>query len=356
ERAETIGDLVRAVGQVESMIRTATAWRTELLELARRAVTLAPGAMLAPELAPDTWVGDDAVELAQRALVAEVATTLTVHERTAARLLDEAEQVVTGLPSTLSGMRAGEVSYRHAQAVVEHTAGLGAGDRSRVEGEVLPVAASMPAGAFERHVGRVRERLLAEPVTVRQERAAARRRVWVDPARDGMAFLTAYLPATTACAVVDRLDRAVGVLGGDDERTTDQLRADVLSALLLDDGSLDLVALSLQTAAVPQPQPSHAGSTMPGSTSRTVGSEAGDSEPVWDAETKARALETLDRLRHDPPEPPDSARRVEATREAMARIARSIAPRVTVTVPVLALLRTLTRNSDGPADDDPDDS
>ncbi|GMA24482.1 hypothetical protein GCM10025864_22410 [Luteimicrobium album] len=162
-------------------------------------------------------------------------------------MLDEAQVLVGALPATVAGMRAGRVSYRHAQAVVEHTGDLDPSDRAEVETAALPVAGSMPPGAFGRHVARCRERRLAEPVNVRHERAAARRWVRVEPARDGMAFLTAYLPAATACAVEDRIDRAVAVLGGPDEpRTVDQLRADVLSALLLDDGTLDLAALSLQ--------------------------------------------------------------------------------------------------------------
>ncbi|GAA4845545.1 hypothetical protein GCM10023221_24850 [Luteimicrobium xylanilyticum] len=68
----------------------------------------------------------------------------------------------------------------------------------------------------------------------------------------------------------------------------------------------------------------------------------------------SRARELFDRLQRTPFEADDSARRVVATRAAMARIARSIVPHVTVTVPVLTLLRTLT-SSAPPEETEPED-
>ena len=350
EKAETIAGLVRAVGEVESMIRTATAWRTELLDAARRAVELAPEAMLAPELEPDVWRCGDAAELARRALVADVATTLTLHERTAARLLDDAELIVNTLPGTAGAMRAGRMSYRHAQALVEHTADLDPADRRAVEAAALPLGTAMPPGAFDRHVARTRERLLAEPLTARHERAASHRSVRVEPARDGMAFLTAYLPATTACAAVDRIDRAVDLLRGPDEpRTADQLRADVLSALLLDDGTLDLVALAREGA---DPAEFACVDDVDGARADAADGLAPDGphagSTAADGPSRPTVQELLERLRRTPIEPDDSPRRVAATRATMARLARNITPQVTVTVPALTLLETLAEDGTRP--------
>jgi hypothetical protein len=348
----TVADIVRALGKVESIIRTATAWRTELLDAARRAVELVPGSMLAPRLAPDTMPtsssSDDAA-LAQRALVADVATTLAVHERTAARLVEEAEVLVGGLPTTVAGMRSGRVSYRHAQALVEHTADLDPSDRAAIETAVLPAAASTPPGAFARRVARARERMLAEPVTVRHERAASRRNVRVDPARDGMAFLTAYLPAATACAVGDRLDRAVGLLRGPDEpRTADQLRADVLSALLLDDGTLDHEILGAGPDRCPTPSDRH---TEPDGRVVPDGGDEAATAPGAAAVPSARQI--VERVFALPFDPDDSPARLAAARAAMARLVRGITPHVTVTVPALTLLRTLESHDD-PAETGPD--
>jgi hypothetical protein len=376
EGEATVNEIVAALGVVEGLIRSATAWRTELLEAARRMVAADPGVMLAPELAADVWSDSDGAELAHRALVAEVATTLSVHERTAIRLFDEAEMLVSGLAATLAGMRAGAVSYRHAQALVEHTSDLDPTDRHAIEAETLP-AVTMPPGAFGRHVKRMRERRLAEPISVRHERAATHRSVRIEPARDGMAFLTAYLPATTACAAWDRLDRAVEALNDAGEpRTTDQLRADVLAALLLDDGTLDHQALDLPTLDAgaldlagqdstgphhdvtesAQPETSETalarfggGKGAGGSAHATMGTEgfsASHGDDSWRTDARAR----LDALRRTSIEPDDSPPRVQATRAAMARLARGIVPHVTVTVPVLTLLRTLACPDGAPPD------
>jgi len=69
---------------------------------------------------------------------------------------------------------------------------------------------------------------------VRHARVAAKRGVFVDPAPDGMAWLSAYLPATTAHAAHDRLSTAARTArDAGDPRTLAQLRADTLAALLL---------------------------------------------------------------------------------------------------------------------------
>ncbi|MFC8731773.1 DUF222 domain-containing protein [Luteimicrobium sp. NPDC057192] len=360
----TVAEIVGALGDVEGLIRSATAWRTELLEAARRMVAADPQAILAPELAADVWSNSDGVELAHRALVADVATTLSVHERTAARLFDEAQVLVGGLPATVAGMRAGTVSYRHAQALVEHTADLDPADRHTIETETLPCATTMPPGRFGRHVQRVRERRLAEPVGARHQRAATHRSVRIEPARDGMAFLTAYLPAATACAAWDRLDRAVDTLREPDEsRTTDQLRADVLAALLLDDGTLDhtlVTAATLDPAAldvdVTDPAPPAAGGAVPAdvdgpgdrphakTSDRRTGASSRDDR--WRAEARDR----LEHLRTTLIEPDDSPPRIAATRATIARLARGIVPHVTVTVAVVTLLRALASTDDDPTD------
>ncbi|HWK90942.1 MAG TPA: DUF222 domain-containing protein [Luteimicrobium sp.] len=352
EAGATVAEIVRALGDVEGLIRSATAWRTELLEAARQMVAAEPQAILAPELAIDVWSSSDGAELAQRALVADVATALEVHERTAARLFDEAQVLVGDLSATVAGMRAGAVSYRHAQALVEHTGDLDGADRRAVEAEALR-AVAMPPGAFARHVRRLRERLLAEPVSARHERAASRRSVRIEPARDGMAFLTAYLPAATACAVGDRLDRAVDALRDPGEpRTADQLRADVLAALLLDDGTLDHGLFHLAELSLGATEASEAdgGGTAPVSGDPEGGSEGAGGRAQPEGGWRSGVRERLDVLARAPIEPDDSPPRVQATRAAMARLARGIVPHVTVTVPVLTLLRTLACPDGGPPD------
>jgi Domain of unknown function (DUF222)/HNH endonuclease len=89
---------------------------------------------------------------------------------------------------------------------------------------------------------RVRRAVLAlDPATAerRHQRALAERRVEYHPGEDGMASLTALLPAPEAQLIYTRLTAATGLLPAQDARTLDQQRADlfvdaVLSGLPLD--------------------------------------------------------------------------------------------------------------------------
>jgi len=62
------------------------------------------------------------------------------------------------------------------------------------------------------------------------------RRVVVEPAEDGIAWVHAHVPAVEAHAILDRITRIGKVLlaGEDETRSLDQLRADVLCDLLIE--------------------------------------------------------------------------------------------------------------------------
>lgn len=85
-----------------------------------------------------------------------------------------------------------------------------------------------------------RERCHPESIDQRVEKSRADRQVLLEPAHDGMAWLSAFLPAERATAIYERVTSvALGIKrtaqGDEDEpRTLAQLRADVLSDLLVD--------------------------------------------------------------------------------------------------------------------------
>lgn len=81
----------------------------------------------------------------------------------------------------------------------------------------------------------IREKVHAESVDERHRRAAVDRGVWMTPELDGMASLSALLPAADARGVMAQLDRAARHLraAADEERTLAQLRADVLADLVV---------------------------------------------------------------------------------------------------------------------------
>ncbi len=100
---------------------------------------------------------------------------------------------------------------------------------------VLPHALRLNIARFRDHARRTRER--THPESLARRRGGSqfdRRSVAIDPAADGMAWLTAYLPAESAIAIDDRLDRlAASLRDPDDQRTFTQLRADAFCDLML---------------------------------------------------------------------------------------------------------------------------
>jgi hypothetical protein len=79
-----------------------------------------------------------------------------------------------------------------------------------------------------------RERHHPESIEQRHARSAADRRLEYSPDRDGMAWLSAYLPADQASGIWDRATTAARALQGPTEpRTLTQLRADTAAAWLL---------------------------------------------------------------------------------------------------------------------------
>ncbi|MCZ2261231.1 DUF222 domain-containing protein [Isoptericola sp. QY 916] len=174
-------------------------------------------------------------ELARRAFVADVATTLRLGERQADHLVDTAQILTSSGAATLGELCRGRFGARHATAMADVLADLpDAQARAAVQAEALPRAATATPAQFRAYLRRARDRAHPEPFTLRHARAAAKRGVFVDPAADGMAWLSAYLPATTAHAAHDRLTTAARTAQeSGDSRTLSQLRADAYAALLL---------------------------------------------------------------------------------------------------------------------------
>jgi len=187
---------------------------------------------------------------AQRmAVTAEVASVLTVSERTADALLGDAHTLTAGLPLTLAALQTGDISWQHARVVCDETANLEPAAAAALEAHFLgayfedldvPGAArGLPAGdvvpgRFRAKVRTWRERHQPVSIETRHRRSVADRRVEYAPDRDGMAWFSAYLPADTAAGIWNRTTAAARALQGPGEsRTLMQLRADVTEGWLL---------------------------------------------------------------------------------------------------------------------------
>jgi hypothetical protein len=179
----------------------------------------------------------------EMASIAELACVLTVSEPNAATLLSTSHRLTTTMPLTLAALQAGTISWQHARIMVDETLNLDHEGARALEAHFLdpdaPNPARGPAGELVpsrfRHKARTwRERHHPDSIEQRHTRSAADRRVEYSPDRDGMAWLSAYLPAGQAAGIWDRTTTAARAMQGPAEsRTLTQLRADTAAAWLV---------------------------------------------------------------------------------------------------------------------------
>lgn len=262
----------RVVASVHAMRATAI---NQLFVNVLHSERLTDAAAGRPLPAPGSADGWNAETRARRVAASELACAMRISERQATDLIEQSRALATRLPATREALADGRISLGHAAAMVDEAATMSTvvDERDRMLAEAvdagsddageLPTAAEVLAeferqalrhaettspGRFRQRARRLRERL--EPMT-RERRCAERvadRGVWVEPARDGMAYLTAYLPAADAWAAYNRVSDIANQPGRTeqsadsvdvsddlpDDRTLPQRRADVFRDLLFD--------------------------------------------------------------------------------------------------------------------------
>jgi hypothetical protein len=226
--ADTVSEMIDAMVDLERMISSIRGLQAGLLVQARRASGL--GSSDGSRLEAASGQG-----MQLRALRAELASALRIPERTAEAQLAVSESLVNDLPDTLAALVAGEISYRHAQIMVDHTRALDTAALRALEAGALPFARNLTASKFERKIRSLRERANPETIRERHVRAVTDREIVFDPGQDGMAWLSAYLPAAEALGAYNRVSELAATLQcPGEERTLTQLRADVFRDLLID--------------------------------------------------------------------------------------------------------------------------
>ncbi|HCJ48600.1 MAG TPA: HNH endonuclease [Microbacterium sp.] len=199
---------------------------------------------------------DETTAFVERSVRLEVAAALRITEHAAGRLMGIGHALVRRYPQVWEAMSHADITETHATIIVDGldqlddvTAGL--------VSEVLSLAEELPTGPFRRAMTRVVDR--KQEATLAEQHAAAmqHRHVRVDAGVDGMAWLTAHLPAVEAHAIYGRLTAMAKTLNSEgDERSLDQKRADVFGDLLIDGetGSLPDTARGIRpTVAITVP-------------------------------------------------------------------------------------------------------
>ncbi|MEV8265290.1 DUF222 domain-containing protein [Microbacterium sp. NPDC077057] len=233
-----LADLVEGLEAAEKTLSSMQAARDGLLAMAGR---------LAVDIARQARHPDGG-DMAIRTVAAEIGAAQRVSDRTIERRMSEASWLVERFPAVWEAQGAGRVSAAHARLIVEVGAHLDdPDDRSRFATEAIEVAAAESPNRIRRLVRRLADRLQERTLVERHRDARELRRVWVTDLEDGMAELGARGPAALVHGMFDRLSQMTHAVREEnaraqrreaeesipDDRTVDQLRADLLADLVL---------------------------------------------------------------------------------------------------------------------------
>ncbi len=245
-----LADLVASLEAAEVTLNRMQAARDGLLAMAGR---------LAVDIARESAHPDHG-DMAIRTVAAEIGAAQRASDRTIERRMAEASWLVERFPAVWAAQGEGRISGAHSRVIVDAGAHLGdAVDRQSYAAEAVMLAESESPNRLRRLARRLAERFQERTITERHRDAREERRVWVKDLDDGMAELGAHGPAALVHGMFDRLSQMahavkdenaraarIAVTGTDttgavslgdehapDERTVDQLRADLLSDLVL---------------------------------------------------------------------------------------------------------------------------
>ncbi len=287
-------------------------WMVEVLWMRPEADRLGPNS-----LEPD--------EQTLRDVADEIGPALRLPAGTALRRVEDAVMLAESLPEVLEALEQGLVGIRQAGVLTElwrelvwDADGLPAELQApvvhvrRIVDELLLRAPDSTVAQLRALVRRRRAGLLRETEEQRHRLALMDRRVWVEPREDGMAQLCALLDAATAHAIQDRIDTLV-------DRAAP---------------AAPVGAFTPQAPAAASPASSVSPASDGGPSELAAGAPERRTVPQLRADVLADLL-----LDGEPPDLPDQL--------------RGIRGHVTVTVPVLALLRGAGEGLSGPVEDLP---
>lgn len=198
---------------------------------ARQYAEIADVVSLAQSSPADGFTPAEAVESAE----AEIGLMLRLSTGSAGWRVAEARRLVEQFPAAFAALGTGSITMAKARIITEGCIDLGPGLAAAVEARVLPRAPEQTNGQLRAAVRRAVLRADSEAAQRRHRRKRRERGVVVYPERDGMAVLSATLPAAEAVGAFAVLDQHARACGGTDERPMDARRADALVDLVLRD-------------------------------------------------------------------------------------------------------------------------
>lgn len=241
EQMVALAGLVESLHVAEATLSSMQAARDGLLALAGR---------LAIDIAkqgdhPDR--GDHSI----RTVAAEIGAVQRASDRTVERRMASASLLVEQFPAVWRAQGDGRISAGHSRVIVDAGSQIeDDADRAAYAAAVLPLAEEESPNRLRALARRIAERFAPSTIDERHRRARSQRRVWVSDGEDGMAGLHVHAPATLVHGMFDRLSQAAHIIreenrrakkeaareGRDfdaDDRTVDEIRADLLADLVL---------------------------------------------------------------------------------------------------------------------------
>ena len=165
----------------------------------------------------------------------EIAAAIGCSDRKAQPQLELATDLVQRLPEVLDTMVDGQIDEHKASMFADKTRPIqDPAIVKKIVDEVLPLSPDLPIEDLRRRVAYRIKKYDPDAAARRAEQAQAQRRMEYSDVGDGTAIITALgLPVEAAAAAVERVDAfARAARNSGDERTLQQLRADVMIGLL----------------------------------------------------------------------------------------------------------------------------
>ncbi|MFJ4159870.1 DUF222 domain-containing protein [Microbacterium testaceum] len=209
---------------------------------AARSRALAEAGHLALDVMAGQCASSRAAELALREVASEIAAAENLSDRTVQNQITRAMTLVDDYPDTLSAWESGTLTRTHVNTILDVGSPLPIEVREQFDALAVSTAEGLSPGRLRSRLAALAERLHPTTLTERHHRGRDTRCVRIVTGPDGMSDLVATLPTVLAVGIHDRLTLQARALidarlddpqATSDERTTAQLRADILTDLLL---------------------------------------------------------------------------------------------------------------------------
>lgn len=143
-----------------------------------------------------------------KSVMMQLAHSLQVAERTATTVLHTAEELQTKLPATWARFVSGDVPWQGMQKVRAAIDGLDEQYWAAFDEKAAKAVVKTAMPKLKKRLREIRERIQAITAPERHQRALKTMDVTVEPLPDGMAAVTAVVPAPEAISIIRRLDAA----------------------------------------------------------------------------------------------------------------------------------------------------